>query len=86
MQTFANDDERAAHDLIARWCHLPEGSHGARCMRNGRPGDSACLVVNVNRTEPVPGGSAYQSRCQRIAEGNTWIDTLADLRGKGHTL
>jgi hypothetical protein len=86
MQTFANDDERAAHDAILRWCRRPEGSHGARCMRNGNPGDSTCLVVNVNGTEPRPGGKGpHDRRTIRIGEGTTWIETLANLREKGHT-
>lgn len=69
-----------AHDAILQWCRSVVHGHGHPCMRNGHKESPPCLVIDVDRTEPKPGGHSWERRSVVIAEGATW-EEIADKLG-----
>ena len=66
--------EDESHDIILEWCREQLG----RVMRIGVQDQPPCRVVDVSRTEAVP-GSTWKRRDIVYAEGETWAECAEAL-------
>lgn len=80
-----NAEERAAHDRIVAWCRTRPANYYRPGLREQHqafkhPAEEHCLVVDLERTEPIPGApSKYDRRSLRIASGATWLEVATKL-------
>lgn len=54
------------------------------CRSNGvgyimRTNNFRCMVVNINSTEPIPGGEPWETRPRTEAEGRDWHEVAEKL-------
>lgn len=70
-----------AKDLVLKICRQNSDSW---CMRKGE-GAEKCMILDINRTEPVPNGYPGQQRSKRVFTGLTWSSVLDSMRYEGCT-
>lgn len=80
--------ERCAQQRILRWCRSNPRGEGIPVMRNvdWRAYGGPCVVLDVNQTEPKPGGKEWERRDRKIAAGGDWRGVLAELLATGRKL
>lgn len=66
-----NDEEQKAHDRILKWCRANHRGTGQCVMRIIPQG---CIVIDLSRSEPIPGGMEWETRPKRVAEAQTWTE------------
>lgn len=77
--------EQAAHDTILSWCRSGKRGIGHPVMRGNVRG-FLCVVLNLAKSEPVPGGYDWETRDKIEAAGNNWEEVLSQLRRQGAEL
>lgn len=80
-----NSSEQEAHNSILRWCRSGKRGIGHPVMRSGVHG-FVCAVIDLNASEPKPGGFSWETQPKLKAAGDNWSDVLDQLRRQGADL
>lgn len=69
-----------AEKTILAWCRSGKRGIGLPVMRTDVYLTFKCAVLDMNSSEPVPGGYDWETRSKVLAGGDTWDECLVQLR------